>query len=43
MPFEAGPGEHGNVAVTKRGKKPKAKVEPSEDPDDGLPDWMGAG
>jgi len=27
----------------RRGRKPKVKLEHSEDPDDGLPDWMGAG
>ena len=43
-----GAGDHGNVKVPKkrRGRKPKAKAkaEPDrEDPDDGFPDWMGAG
>ncbi len=35
----------GNVEAPKkrRGRKPKVKVEPGEDPDDGFPDWMGAG
>jgi len=35
----------GNVKEPKkrRGRKPKAKVEPGEDPDDGFPDWLGAG
>jgi len=33
----------GNVKAPKRGRKPKAKVEPGEDPDDGFPDWMAAG
>ena len=35
----------GNVKEPKkrRGRKPKAKLEPGEDPDDGFPDWMGAG
>ena len=27
----------------RRGRKPKAKLEHGEDPDDGFPDWMGAG
>ena len=27
----------------RRGRKPKVKLEHSEDPDDGFPDWMGAG
>ena len=26
----------------RRGRKPKAKLEHGEDPDDGFPDWMGA-
>ncbi len=35
----------GNVEAPKkrRGRKPKVKVEPSEDPDDGLPDWLSSG
>ena len=35
----------GNVEAPKkrRGRKPKVKLEHDEDPDDGLPDWMGAG
>jgi len=35
----------GNVAAPKkrRGRPPKVKVEPGEDPDDGLPDWLSAG
>ncbi len=27
----------------RRGRKPKVKLEHGEDPDDGFPDWMGAG
>ncbi len=27
----------------RRGRKPKVKLEHDEDPDDGFPDWMGAG
>ena len=35
----------GNVEAPKkrRGRKPKVKVEPNEDPDDPLPDWLRAG
>ena len=35
----------GNVKAPKkrRGRKPKVKLEHDEDPDDGFPDWMGAG
>ena len=35
----------GNVKAPKkrRGRKPKVKLEHGEDPDDGFPDWMGAG
>jgi len=35
----------GNVKAPKkrRGRPPKVKVETSEDPDDGLPDWLSAG
>ena len=38
-------GDRANVKAPKkrRGRKPKVKLEHDEDPDDGLPDWMGAG
>jgi len=38
-------GDRANVKAPKkrRGRKPKVKLEHSEDPDDGFPDWLGAG
>ena len=43
--LQAALGERGNVKAPKRrrGRKPKVKLEHDEDPDDGFPDWMGAG
>jgi len=40
-----GAGARGDAKALKkrRGRKPKVKVGPGEDPDDGLPDWLGAG
>jgi len=43
--LKAALGDGGKVKAPKkrRGRKPKVKLEHSEDPDDGFPDWMGAG
>ena len=39
------PCQSGFIAAPKkrRGRPPKVKLEHGEDPDDGFPDWMGAG
>ena len=38
-----GGGAKSSATKKRRGRKPKVKLEHGEDPDDGFPDWMGAG